>query len=113
MDTLIQTDQNDLAEFIDEMEAIQGCNKLPGRINADAENVEKGLAKLVLTLIELLRQLLEKQAIKRIDRLTDEEVERLGITFMRLEKKMNELTELFGLTKDDLNIDLGPLGNLL
>jgi len=113
MDTLIQTDKNDLAAFVDEMEAIQGYNKLPGRINADAENVEKGLAKLVLTVVELLRQLLERQAIKRIDRLTDEEVERLGITFMKLEQKMNELTEVFGLTKADLNIDLGPLGNLL
>lgn len=113
MDSLIQTDKNDLSAFVDEMEAMQGCNKLPGRLNADAENIEKGLAKLVLTVVELLRQLLEKQAIKRIDRLTDEEVERLGITFMKLEQKMNELTEVFGLTKADLNIDLGPLGNIL
>lgn len=113
MDTLVQTEKNDLVAFIDEMEAVQSCNSFPGRINADPDNVEKGLAQLVLTVVELLRQLLERQAIKRIDRLTDEEVERLGITFMKLEQKMNELTEFFGLTKEDLNIDLGPLGNLL
>lgn len=88
---------------------------LPGRVNADPKNVERGLAKLVLTLVELLRQLMERQAIRRMeaDTLTDDEVERLGQTFMRLEQRMAELKETFGLAGEDLNIDLGPLGKLL
>lgn len=57
--------------------------------------------------------MLGRQAIKRIDRLTDEEIERLGVTFMKLEQKMNELIDVFGLTKEELNKDLNPLGNLL
>lgn len=113
MDSLIHTDKCDLTAFIDEMEVLQNNNNLPSRINADAENVEKGLAKLVLTLVELLRQLLERQAIKRINSLTHEEVERLGVTFMKLDQKMDELTAIFGLTREELNIDLGPLGNVL
>ena len=87
---------------------------LPDRINADPENVEQGLARLVLTVIELLRQLLEHQAIRRMDggTLTDEQVERLGLALMKLDHRMDELKTLFGLTDDDLNIDLGPLGRL-
>lgn len=112
MESLVQTEENELIDFIDEMETIHNKDNLRGRINADVNNVEQGLAKLVLALIELLRQLLERQAIKRIDRLTGEEIERLGVTFMKLEKKMDELIDIFGLTKEDLNIDLGPLGNL-
>ena len=88
---------------------------LPGRINADPEGVEKGLAQLVLTLIELLRQLMERQALRRMESgtLSDEEIERLGVTFMKLEERMTELTETFGLTKSDLNLNLGPLGDLM
>lgn len=112
MESLIRTGEDDLIAFVDEMETVQENRNLCSRINADADNVEQGLAKLVLALIELLRQLLERQAIKRIDRLTDEEIERLGVTFMKLEKKMDELVEIFGLTREELNIDLGPLGNL-
>ena len=112
MENLIQAGDNGLSELVDEMETLQNIDSLRGRINADATNVERGLAKLVLALIELLRQLLERQAIKRIDRLTGDEIERLGVTFMKLEKKMDELIDIFGLTKEDLNIDLGPLGNL-
>lgn len=69
----------------------------------------------MLTLIELLRQLLEKQAIRRVEggSLTDEEIERLGETFMKLERKMSELKEIFGLQDEDLNLNLGPLGDLL
>lgn len=87
----------------------------PDRIAADPENVERGLAKLVLTLIELLRQLLEKQAIRRIEAgsLNDEEIERLGETFLKLQRKMEELKVTFGLEDEDLNLNLGPLGNLL
>lgn len=88
---------------------------LPGRINADPEGVEKGLAQLVLTLIELLRQLMERQALRRMESgtLSDEEIERLGVTFMKLEERMAELTEAFGLEKSDLNLNLGPLGDLM
>ena len=88
---------------------------LSRRINADPENLERGLAQLVLTLIELLRQLMERQALRRIDggTLTEEQVERLGRTFMELDRRMEELREQFGLTEADLNLRLGPLGNLL
>lgn len=85
------------------------------RINIDPKNVEKGLARLVLTLVELIRKLVEQQAIRRVDggSLTDEEVERLGQTLMKLEEKMKDLKEIFGLKDEELNINLGPLGNLM
>ena len=88
---------------------------LPNHINIDQADVSKGLAKLVLTIIELLRELLERQAIRRIDSgtLTREEVNNLGTTFMKLAEKMEELKSQFGLKTEDLNIDLGPLGKLL
>jgi hypothetical protein len=88
---------------------------LSRRINADPENLERGLAQLVLTIIELLRQLMERQALRRIDAggLSDEQVERLGTTFMELDKRMEQLRTEFGLNPEDLNIDLGPLGRLL
>jgi hypothetical protein len=87
---------------------------LPDRINADPEHVEQGLARLVLTVIELLRNVLEHQAIRRMDggTLTDEEVERLGLALLKLSQRMDELKATFGLTDQDLNIDLGPLGRL-
>ena len=90
-------------------------NALSRRIDADPDSVQQGLAQLVLTIVELLRQLMERQALRRIDGggLSDEEVEKLGRTFMELDKRMAELTEQFGLTADDLNLDLGPLGRLL
>lgn len=85
------------------------------RINADPGNADSGLAQLVLTLVELIRKLIEKQAIQRVEggSLTEEEIERLGETLMRLEMKMEELKKVFNLTDKDLNIYLGPLGNLL
>ncbi len=90
-------------------------NALDRRITADPENLEKGLAALVLTVIELLRQLMERQALRRIEAgsLSDEEVERLGRTFMALAERMDELKETFGLEDDDLNLNLGPLGDLM
>ncbi len=96
-------------------QTIVGTGGIPERINADQESVEQGLAKLVLTLIELLRRLLEKQAIRRIeaDSLSEEEIERMGETFLRLEAKMKELKATFGLQDEDLNLNLGPLGDLL
>jgi hypothetical protein len=91
------------------------ASSLTRRVNADPESLERGLAQLVLTVIELLRQLMERQALRRVDggTLSDEQVERLGRTFMELERRMTELREEFGLTEDDLNLDLGPLGRLL
>jgi hypothetical protein len=87
----------------------------PKRINADPERVEQGLAQLVLTLVELLRQLMERQALRRMEQgtLTDEQIERLGETFMKLERRMEELKREFGLEDRDLNLNLGPLGDLL
>lgn len=85
------------------------------RIDSDPEKVERGLAQLVLTLIELLRQLMERQAIRRVEggELTEEETERLGQALMALEDRMEELKQHFEMTDDDLNIELGPLGRLL
>jgi hypothetical protein len=87
----------------------------PGRVVVDPDNVERGLVSLVLTLVELLRQLMERQALHRLDAgdLADEQIERIGNTLMALEQRMTELREHFGLTAEDLNIDLGPLGPLL
>jgi hypothetical protein len=85
------------------------------RINADPESTERSLVSLVLTVVELLRQLMEKQSLRRVDRgdLTDDQIEAVGLTLMRLEERMDELVDHFGLTREDLNIDLGPLGPLL
>lgn len=86
-----------------------------GKLDLDPDNPENGLAKLVLAVIELLRQLCERQAVRRMDSgsLNDAEIERLGEAFMRLEQKMIELKALFGLEDDELDLDLGPLGKLL
>ncbi len=85
------------------------------RISLNQENVKNGLGKLVLTLVELIRELLERQAIRRAEpgSLTDEEVERLGTTFQQLSEQMQHLKKEFGLEHEDLNLDLGPLGKLL
>ncbi|WP_040695647.1 gas vesicle protein K [Nocardia vinacea] len=88
---------------------------IPPRIDTDPESVERGLVTLVLTLVELLRQLMERQALRRVDdgELTETQIERIGTTLMLLEQRMDELRDHFGLTPEDLNIDLGPLGKLL
>ena len=87
----------------------------PQRIDIDPKNVEKGLAKLVLTLVELIRKLLEKQATRRVEggSLSDAEIERIGETLIKLEDKVKELKEIFGLKDEELNINLGPLGDLM
>jgi hypothetical protein len=87
---------------------------IPERISADPEIVENGLARLVLSIIELIRRLLEKQALRRMDagNLTEEEIERLGSALMKLEEKMAELKTTFGLSDDDLNLSLGPVKSL-
>lgn len=88
---------------------------LSRRVDAEPENVERGLAQLVLTIVELLRQIMERQALRRVEagNLDEETVERLGSTLMALESRMEELKETFELTDEDLNLDLGPLGRLL
>jgi len=100
-------------EFIEEMEKTDDV--LPKKIDANPENVENGLAKLVLTLIELIRKLLEKQAMRRVEAgsLSEEEIEKVGETLMKLENKMKELKQIFGLEDEELNMNLGPLGDLM
>jgi hypothetical protein len=85
------------------------------RIDSDPEKLERGLAQLVLTLVELLRELMERQALHRIEAggLSEEEIERLGATFLALSERMQELKETFGLEDSELNLNLGPLGDLL
>jgi hypothetical protein len=109
--TLVETESPE--EFIEEIEKAKNC--LPKKIDADPKNVEKGLAKLVLTLIELIRKLLEKQAMRRVEAgsLSDEQIENVGETLMKLENKMNELKGIFGLKDEELNLNLGPLGDLM
>jgi hypothetical protein len=87
---------------------------LPPRLNTDPDKVENGLARLVLTLIEVLRKVLEHQAVRRMEggHLSDEEVERLGVALLRLNDRMQDMKGIFGLSDDDLQIDLGPLGKL-
>jgi hypothetical protein len=85
------------------------------RIEVSPENIEQGLARLVLSLIELLRRLLERQAIRRMEggSLDDAKIEEMGQALMKLEKKIIEIAAVFGLRPEDLNLELGPLGNLL
>ena len=90
--------------------------KLPAeRVNFDSGDVEHGFAKLVLIVVELLRNLVERQAMRRIEggSLTDEEIERLGYALWQLEDQVQKLIVIFGLEEEELNINLGPLGKLL
>ncbi|MEV0263223.1 gas vesicle protein K [Streptomyces sp. NPDC050617] len=86
-----------------------------GRVELDRDTVERDLMKLVLTVVELLRQLMERQALRRVEQgdLTEDQEERMGLTLMLLSERMTELRERYGLTAADLNLDLGPLGPLL
>jgi hypothetical protein len=85
------------------------------RLNLDANNTKNGLGQLVLTLVKLLHELLERQAVRRIEAgsLTDQQIERLGLTLMRQAQEIERLRKEFGLEDEDLNLDLGPLGELL
>jgi uncharacterized protein involved in exopolysaccharide biosynthesis len=100
-------------EFVEQLRCV--TDTLPSRINIDAQSVEQGLAKLVLTLIEFIRRLLEKQAVRRMEGgdLSPEQIEELGLALMSLEAKLQELKSQFGLTDEDLNLDLGPIGRLI
>lgn len=99
-----------------EQDLNQAVKFVPAIVNAESpKRAEHALAKLVLTLIELIRKLMERQAMRRISggSLTDFEVERLGLTFKALEKKMEEMKQVFGIKDHELNLELGPLGNLM
>jgi hypothetical protein len=87
----------------------------PTAMNLEAGRPEQGLAQLVLTIIELLRRLLEQEALRQIEyeQLSEEQIERVGNTFAKLDTQMHQLLEVFGLTEQDLNLDLGPLGTLM
>ena len=103
---MITNEEGELREALTFTESV-----VPERISADAEIVENGLAKLVLSIIELVRKLLERQALRRMDggNLSDAEIERLGVALMKLEEKMAELKQTFGLSDEDLNMNLGPV----
>ncbi|MEU5719344.1 gas vesicle protein K [Streptomyces sp. NPDC020403] len=90
-------------------------NAATRRLETDPDTVERDLIKLVLTIVELLRQLMERTALHRVDQgdLGEDQEERIGLTLMILQDRMTELCERYGLTMDDLNLDLGPLGSLL
>ena len=93
----------------------QASTSSPARINLEAGKVERGLLKLVLSLVELIRQLMEKQAIRRIENgtLSSEETENIGLAIMRIEETIHDLAARFDLSPADLNLDLGPLGRLM
>ncbi len=88
---------------------------LPARLDASPDDIDAGVGQLVLTLVEFVRQVLEHQAVRRMEggSLDEAETERLGLALMRLEERLDEVREVFGIERDDLNIDLGPLGRLL
>lgn len=93
----------------------EAAQALPHRFAAEPETVERDLARLALTIVELLRQLMERQALRRVEQgdLTAGEEERIGMTLMLLEDRMAHLLERFGLAREELALDLGPLGTLL
>ena len=92
-----------------------GTGQEKQRLKIDEENIKNGLAQLVMTLIKLLHELLERQAIRRMESgsLDDEQIERLGLTLMNQSEEIDRLRSVFNLEEDDLNLDLGPLGKLL
>jgi hypothetical protein len=103
------SDSDDLEVQLNEL-----SRSLPERINAQPENAGKELGRLVLTVVEVLRKVLEHQAVRRMDSntLSPEQVERLGLALLRLSERMDELKTTFDLRDEDLDIDLGPLGRL-
>ena len=109
---VLRATADSLDDFGRELERVRA---LPRRLDADPESVGRGLAQLVLTLVDLLRQLMERQALRRVENgsLSDDEVERLGLAFKALAARMEELKAEFGLEDEDLNLHLGPLGDLL
>jgi hypothetical protein len=103
------------SEAIAEFARTADPSRLSRRLELDGGEVKNGLAQLVLTLVKLLHELLERQAIRRMEAgsLTEVEIERLGMALMRQAEELEHLREAFGLAEEDLNLDLGPLGRLL
>jgi hypothetical protein len=112
--TIKHVSEKPTSKHSSEEEGREKTTSVPSRIELSPDNIEQGLAKLVLTLIDFLRQLLERQAIRRMEggALSDQEIEEMGEALMKLEAKIRELADQFGLSPADLNIDLGPLGRL-
>ena len=109
------TPWNERQSLRNDRHSLRNKRPSPRRLNLDHEKTKNGLAQLVLTVVKLLHELVEKQALRRIDGggLTDEEIERLGFTLMRQSEEITRISREFGLKDDDLNLDLGPLGKLL
>lgn len=95
--------------------AAEVAGMLPRRINANQTTVEKDVAKLVLALVDLVRRLMERQAVRRVNAgsLSEDEIERMGETFLKLGRRMEELRTAFGLEREDLELNLGPIRDLL
>jgi hypothetical protein len=115
---IAQVESNNLSDFAQVMKGMgrgHEAGPTPGRINLEPDNPKNGLAQLVLTLVKLLHELLERQGIRRMEAgtLTDAEIERLGLTLMKQAQEIDRLRREFGLAEEDLNLDLGPFGKLL
>lgn len=108
------TEVAELEELRRELERT-ASGRSPLRWNADPDEVQRSVAQLVLTLIEFIRQLLERQAIRRMEAgtLTERQIEDIGVALMKLEETVRDLAGKFGIAADDLNLDLGPIGKLL
>jgi hypothetical protein len=111
---LEQRASGDVDELAQAASLLDRLDRTPHRIDADERNAGKGIAKLVLSLVELVRRLLERQAIRRMDAgsLTDAQIERMGQTFLKLAEKLAELKAAFGLEDEDLDLGLGSIGDL-
>ena len=107
-------DLRDLQALADELKTRVERSSTPARWNADPEDVRRSVMQLVLTLVDFIRQVMERQALRRMDEgsLTPEEIERVGLALMRLEETVNDLARQAGLEPKDLNLDLGPIGKL-
>jgi len=114
MSDVVELEIAELEALRQELESRIATAQAP-RWNADPEDVERSVGKLVLTLVDFIRQLLERQAIRRMDAntLTPEEIEGIGLALLRLEETVHEMARRFGLDPEELNLDLGPLGRLL
>lgn len=98
-----------------DLDLAEVANALPDRLEIDPDAVQQDLARLVLTVVELVRRIVEHQAVRRMDDgdLTEDQIENMGRALLELERKLSEIRDVFGLAEDELNIDLGPLGKLL
>lgn len=107
-------DRDILHDSMKDVERLAATN-LPQKINIDGDQVGKGLSQLALTLIKLIHELLERQAIRRMEsgQLSDDDIERLGTTLMKQSQEIERLRDVFGLDEEDLTLDLGPLGKLV